>query len=294
MLITSLKIQTSRVVLAFGFVTSQEAEFPRRVHEIHAAAHWTSIRVPVSSQSSEAIGNKCSVNSHKTEQCHILQQTFPYHNVDLIVASPLKRTIYTALLGFEDVLKNNTNLKVICMPELQETSDLPCDTGSSLEVLAKEFEGKPVDLSLVTPGWNDKKGKWAPNPDAINERAQAARKWLMARPEKAIVLVTHGGFLHYFTEDWADVQKFAGTGWANTEVRSFNFAINESDPAHLIETEASRSKREQKPVDKEARVPLSLSAANDKDRGGSGHVQASQAQAKMERRREDISSGYSF
>lgn len=125
-------------------------------------------------------------------QCRTLQKTFPYRNVDLIVASPLKRTIYTALLSFEDVLKNNKNLKVIGLPELQETSDLPCDTGSSAEELAKEFEGQPVDLSRVTPRWNDKKGRWAPTPEAIEERAKVARQWLMARPEKEIVVVTHG------------------------------------------------------------------------------------------------------
>lgn len=126
------------------------------------------------------------------EQCRTLQQNFPYHNIDLIVASPLKRTIYTALLSFENVLKNNPNMKVVALPELQETSDLPCDTGSSLEELEKEFAGKPVDMSLVIPGWNIKKGKWAPNSPAIEQRAMEARQWLMARPEKEIALVTHG------------------------------------------------------------------------------------------------------
>lgn len=130
------------------------------------------------------------------EQCRALQKTFPYHNIDLIVASPLKRTIYTALLSFEDELKKNKDLKVIGLPELQETSDLPCDTGSSVEELAKEFEGKPVDLSLITPEWNSKKGKWAPSVQAIQERAVAARKWLMTRPEKDIVLVSHGMLDH--------------------------------------------------------------------------------------------------
>lgn len=28
------------------------------------------------------------------------------------------------------------------------------------------------------------------------------RKWLWNREEKEIVLVTHGAFLHYLTEDW--------------------------------------------------------------------------------------------
>lgn len=40
--------------------------------------------------------------------------------------------------------------------------------------------------------------RWAPNAKAIENRARDAREWLMNRPEKEIVVVTHGGFLHYF------------------------------------------------------------------------------------------------
>lgn len=111
--------------------------------------------------------------------------------VDLVVASPMKRTVYTALIAFEEVLRTK-NLKVICLPELQETSDLPCDTGSTPEELAKEFGGKPVDLELVKAGWNCKRSKWAPTATAIQKRARDARVWLMARAEKSIVLVSHG------------------------------------------------------------------------------------------------------
>ena len=116
-------------------------------------------------------------------------------SIDLVVASPLKRTLNTALIAFEPVLKEK-GLNVIAMPELQETSDLPCDTGSSLEVLAKEFEGKPVDLNLVKPGWDSKRMKWAPTTTAIVKRAGDARRWLMARPEKEIVVVSHGRTPH--------------------------------------------------------------------------------------------------
>ena len=70
--------------------------------------------------------------------------------------------------------------------------------------------GKPVDLTLVTEGWNSKQGKWADDDEAIEERAKEMRKWLQARPEKEIVLVTHGGFLHYFTGDWSDSVKLEG------------------------------------------------------------------------------------
>lgn len=128
------------------------------------------------------------------QQCRDLQKNFPYHSqVDLVVASPLKRTIYTALLAFSNDISNK-KLEVIGLPELQETSDLPCDTGSSSTELAKEFQGKPVSLGLVKDGWNNKRGRWAPTTEAINERSRDARKWLMARPEKDIVVVTHGSF----------------------------------------------------------------------------------------------------
>lgn len=54
-------------------------------------------------------------------------------------------------------------------------------------------------------------GRYAPKNNEIKHRARAARQWLMARPEKVIVVVTHGGFLHYFTEDWEDSSQYEGT-----------------------------------------------------------------------------------
>lgn len=124
----------------------------------------------------------------------MLQKNFPHlRDVDLIVASPLKRTLNTALLAFEPVLKER-GLKVIALPEVQETSDLPCDTGSTPDALACEFEGKPVDLSLVKEGWNSKKGKWSANATAIEKRAAEARNWLERRRETNIVVVSHGTY----------------------------------------------------------------------------------------------------
>ena len=143
------------------------------------------------------------------DQCRRLARSFPDHDkVELLVASPLRRTIYTTLLGFEPEIKRG--IKIIAQPETQEIGDVPCDTGSDPDVLKEEMAGKPVDLSLVHDGWNNKKGKWAANPRAIEARAKEARQWLKARPEKEIVLVTHGGFLHFFTEDWAETNKFHG------------------------------------------------------------------------------------
>jgi hypothetical protein len=60
-------------------------------------------------------------------------------------------------LAFQKPIREK-NVKVIALPEIQETSDVPCDLGSDLAVLEKEIRENelPVDLSLVTEGWNDK------------------------------------------------------------------------------------------------------------------------------------------
>jgi broad specificity phosphatase PhoE len=53
-----------------------------------------------------------------------------------------------------------------------------------------------------------KTGRWEPSSKAIEARAREARVWLrgLGREHKGeedvnVVVVTHGGFLHYFTED---------------------------------------------------------------------------------------------
>ncbi|KAK6599054.1 phosphoglycerate mutase [Botrytis cinerea] len=160
-------------------------------------------------------------------QCTTLSQSFPSpQKITHIVASPLRRTLYTALYSFPSAIARG--IQVIALPEIQETSTLPCDTGSAPAALAEEFAGS-VDLGLVHEGWNSKSGRWASNAPAIEKRAREARVWLrdlgMRAQEEGvedvnIVVVTHGGFLHYFTEDWEDSSLFVGTGWTNTEFRS--------------------------------------------------------------------------
>jgi broad specificity phosphatase PhoE len=153
-------------------------------------------------------------------QCEGLREVFPYHDkVTHLVASPLRRTIYTCLLGFAPEVKSGK--KIIALPELQETSALPCDTGSDPTKLQEEFGNEQwketVDLSLVHEGWNDKSAntRWAPSASKIEVRAREARRWLRNLGMKSgadaeIVVVTHGGYLHYFTEDWTGHVKSSG------------------------------------------------------------------------------------
>ena len=137
-------------------------------------------------------------------------------------------------------------LKIVALPEVQEIGIVPCDVGSDPDVLEKEFETVPVDLSLVHEGWNSKTGCWAPDADAVRERALFVRCWLRDREEDAICLVSHGGFMHYLNEDWDGFGEAKATGWANCEWRSYEFKaeVGEGDEnATRVETEGSRARR---------------------------------------------------
>ncbi|KAL5436248.1 hypothetical protein PMIN05_006829 [Paraphaeosphaeria minitans] len=130
----------------------------------------------------------------------------------------MRRTIYTALLTFQTMLHFNPDLRIIALPELQETSDFACDTGSSLAQLQREFAGKPVDLSHLFEGWN----------------------------EGIIAVVAHGGFNHYFTEDWEGSSSCSGTDWKNCEYRTYRFDASFSsavERAAVVETDDSVRRR---------------------------------------------------
>jgi broad specificity phosphatase PhoE len=117
------------------------------------------------------------------------------------------------LFTFHSLLQNKPNLKVVALAELQETSALPCDTGHSVDQLREEFKDKPVDFSFVPEDWNKKdSGRFAPSTDLISGRAREIRQTLRSRDEKDIAVVTHGGFLHFLTDDWVGGLTGCGKG----------------------------------------------------------------------------------
>jgi broad specificity phosphatase PhoE len=121
-------------------------------------------------------------------------------------------------------------LEVIALPEAQEFSAAPCDTGLPIQDLVAEFdapgsrwEGR-LDLSLLPPEWGSEKvGKWAPDEEAVERRARDARRLLRERMKEVsralasgevggdCVVVSHGHFLHVLTEDWSDFDPIAGS-----------------------------------------------------------------------------------
>ncbi|KAI5778396.1 histidine phosphatase superfamily [Geopyxis carbonaria] len=177
-------------------------------------------------------------------QCRSLHTRFPSSPpIDLIATSPLKRTLQTSLLGFSDALAAGTPL--IALAELQETANLPCDTGSPAAELAAIPEFAHIDFSGLPEDWTSKAGRWSAEPDALKKRATWVRRWLLEREEAHVVCVLHGGFLHHLTEDWTGHGVLPGTGWSNTEFRTYTFKEGSDS---LLETEESRRRRSDKPL----------------------------------------------
>jgi broad specificity phosphatase PhoE len=140
---------------------------------------------------------------------------------DLIVSSPLKRTLQTTYLGWAPAIQRLGGLgKVICLPQAQECNDFPCDTGSSRETLEADPELAGFNFELLTPDWTSKKGFWAPDDAVLANRARSVRQFLRDRPEKNIVLVAHGDILRRIT---ASPDNPNPHPWWNAEVRIFEF-----------------------------------------------------------------------
>ncbi|PRP88305.1 hypothetical protein PROFUN_03414 [Planoprotostelium fungivorum] len=133
--------------------------------------------------------------------------------VDLIISSPLRRTLQTTILAY-----GKTGAPVLIMPELQETQNKPCDTGSDVD------EFPQFDFSRVPADWNSKKGFWADDEESLLRRAA---KLVSERPEKRIAIVTHGGFLGRLVPGFI--------GFQNTETREVHYEGDVWKPTTLVD-----------------------------------------------------------
>ncbi|OTB02763.1 hypothetical protein M426DRAFT_322362 [Hypoxylon sp. CI-4A] len=153
---------------------------------------------------------------------------------ELIVVSPLRRTVQTALRSVDWLVEKG--VKIEADAGWQENSVQPCDTGSPVEKLTKEFP--TVDFSKVDPIFPDKTSPAASHyhftKSAILARAQAALKKLYERPEKIIIVVSHSAFLRLAV---------SGYWYFNADYRIFEFA-SRTGPSDLYKLEQHESTRE--------------------------------------------------
>ena len=131
------------------------------------------------------------------EQCQRFCAQFTHHkDVDLLCASPMRRTLRTTLMAFEPEVARG--MRVIALPDAQETTDTPSDIGSAPSTLMEEF-GDQIDYSNLSDDWYLKMGNNAVDYASLLARARRLRRWVREREEKDIVVVTHGAFAHFIT-----------------------------------------------------------------------------------------------
>lgn len=120
---------------------------------------------------------------------------------------------------------------VILRAEFQENSNKPCDTGSSISVMEKEWP--QFDWSSVDPTYPENtSGLYEFSLDGLRQRGIAARKFLSSRPEKVIAVVSHAGFLR---------TSLCNRRFDNADFRIFDFKDDENG-LELVEWELTEKK----------------------------------------------------
>ncbi|KAH8815171.1 histidine phosphatase superfamily [Xylogone sp. PMI_703] len=160
-----------------------------------------------------------------------LQNELPLaQEIDLIVVSPMRRTLQTAQQALGWLMERG--VPVVLRAEWQENSDKPCDTGTEIPVMAKEW--LQFDWSTVDPVYPSKTGLYAFTGPALKARGVAAREWLRKRPEKVIAVVSHSGFLR---------ASVSYRKYENADYRIFDFAEGvEEEGGKLVEREITESR----------------------------------------------------
>ncbi|KAF1834398.1 hypothetical protein BDW02DRAFT_333660 [Decorospora gaudefroyi] len=182
------------------------------------------------------------------EQCKQLSQSFPYFDrIDLVCASPIRRTIQTALIGMEPFLQSGKR-QILALPLAQEATSEPANTPSDMKRLENEF-GHVVDFYRCLTKYTDfntNQGKWAPDNDSLAARALELRCFLRDREEDEVVVVSHGDFMHQVSRDVDENGDQAKGDWKNVECRSYHFWPVGHKDALLEETEESVKMRNAK------------------------------------------------
>jgi len=132
---------------------------------------------------------------------------------ELVVVSPLRRTLQTAILAFGDL-----QVSFLPHPDLQEVGDrVLCDIGSTkpdlIQWLAMTYPNHAarIPLDFLPDNWygvadmppnQAPSGQWRKRGpyaySALSERMGRLAAWLRRRPERVIVVVAHHGVLLRF------------------------------------------------------------------------------------------------
>jgi broad specificity phosphatase PhoE len=120
-----------------------------------------------------------------------------------IISSPLRRAIQTTLAAFPRVLNSALSpeaggqvVHLVLDANLQEISDYPANTGSSLIKLETEFPEIAPQIRQLDPKWYIKSGSNSPLlKGIILEELNRISESLSTAEEPDIIVVTHQGII---------------------------------------------------------------------------------------------------
>lgn len=170
------------------------------------------------------------------EAARRFRKLYKYHiKPTLIVSSPLRRCLQTTTIAFGPMIRSG-EVRAIAHPGLQECSTKPCDTGTPLKVLREEFPAIQFPDELFP------RSAWPRNrsfqvrkigtvyddvPGLLLQRAVNFRKWLREEvSDQEVIVVTHGGFVHFFFDMWDDLPGESGS-------RGFDLGLGKAIPMTL-------------------------------------------------------------
>jgi broad specificity phosphatase PhoE len=103
----------------------------------------------------------------------------------------MRRTLQTTEASLGWLMKRG--VPAIARAEWQENTVNNIDIGRPVSELMKEYPD--FDFSTIDPVFPAKEGLYEFSLEGLTERGIVARKWLRARKEKVIAVVSHDGFM---------------------------------------------------------------------------------------------------
>eukprot|EP01084_Bolivina_argentea_P264070 447187_1 len=147
---------------------------------------------------------------------NMIVNEFPkyFDEVELIVTSPLIRTLHTTLILIGSDSHKYSN-KIIIQPLAAEHGYKLCDIGGNKNDVFSEFP-----QVKYFNNWNILEQKWWIYPETVDKfekRAKQFKEWIQSRSENNILVVSHGGVIKALLSKSINNAELATVNWTRPE-----------------------------------------------------------------------------
>lgn len=128
------------------------------------------------------------------EQAKLLRNHFPLSDTDLVVISPIRRTLQTAFIWSKGIPCEKVVSPMVSprmFPQKQEWKTLPCDEILGRNEIKNEFPDFSVEKNSTSNLWN--KGINTTSEDEFNILGKKFIQWCNLQSKEKIYVVSHDG-----------------------------------------------------------------------------------------------------